>query len=431
MKQPKAGDKVSVVFKNKNESPVEGILMPRAEILSDGFVVVKLKSGYNIGIEKKRIKSIEIIEKYDGKKKSKEPIMQKANLPRISILHTGGTIASKVDYRTGAVVARFSPEDLLEMFPELGDIVNIQSREIFQMFSEDMEPEHWAILAKEIAEEIKSGVSGVIVTHGTDTMSYTSAVLSFMLKNLPVPVILVGAQRSSDRGSSDAYLNLVCAARFITKSSFSGVGVCMHAGTGDDFCFVHNGVNVRKMHSSSRNAFESINTKPIAKVFHDGNVEFLSEYKTPVDEKFELIDGFEKKVGIVKIRPGITEKEIHFFEKNDYSGLILEGTGLGHAPVTVLDDITKHHKDILDALHKMSKKMVIVMATQCVYGDVNLNVYSTGRDLLNAGVIPANMLAETAYVKLGWAIANTKSIDEARKLFAKSIAGEIVERLSL
>jgi len=420
MKHPNIGDKVSTIFKDKNEKPIEGLLMPRVEILDDDVIVVKLKNGYNIGIDKKKIKSVDVVEKFEQKEPPAKEIMQKASLPRISILHTGGTIASKVDYRTGAVVARFSPEDLLELFPELGDVVSIHSREIFQMFSEDMEPEHWKILAKEIADEIKTGVSGIIVTHGTDTMSYTSAALSFMLKNLPIPIILVGAQRSSDRGSSDAFLNLVCAARFITKCNFSGVGVCMHSGKSDDFCFVHNGVNVRKMHSSARDAFKSINTKPIARVFPDGKIEFLSEYKTPSDDKFELKSDFENKIGIVKIRPGISEKELRFFEKNDYKGLILEGTGLGHAPVTVLD-----------TLRKMSKKMIIAMTTQCINGVVNMNVYSTGRDLQNAGVIAANMLPEVAYVKLGWALANSDSEnDGAKELFAKNIAGEIVERLS-
>ena len=399
MVNPKPADKIKVILR-RNKKEIEGILMPRAKLFSDDMLVLKLSNGYNIGIEKKSIAEIRLIEKYKERGgNEEEEIKIKQSLPTISILHTGGTIASKVDYRTGAVVAKFSPEEIIKMFPELTEIANIQSRLVFQMFSEDIEPEHWGILAKEISEEIKKGINGILITHGTDTLSYTSSALSFMLRDLPVPVILVGSQRSSDRGSSDAYLNIISAARFIANTDFAGVAVCMHATSSDICCYIHHGTNVRKMHSSSRDAFKSVNTIPIAKVFVDGNIEFLVEEYGKRDKKsLILMNNFDRKIGGVKIRPGISYNELNFFEKRGYRGLVLEGTGLGHAPVNVLDKYTRHHKKILSTLKRMSKTILVVMTTQCIYGDVNMNVYSTGRDILYDVIIPANMIPETAYV---------------------------------
>lgn len=431
MPKPNPSDKIEILLKD-TEKPIEGILMPRAELLADDILVIKLSNGYNIGIEKKKIAKIKILERYKSVEPEIKDIQQRGNLPKISILHTGGTIASKVDYRTGAVVAKFTPQDIIEMFPELAEIANIKSRLIFQMFSEDFEPEHWGILAKEALDEIKEGAGGVIITHGTDTMAYTSTALSFMLQNLPVPIIIVGSQRSSDRGSSDANLNLVSAVRFIANTDFAGIAVCMHATSSDKFCYIHKGTNVRKMHSSARDAFKSINSKPIAKIFLDGNVEYLiDDYQKKSDNAVILRNNFEKKVAIIKIRPGLNPNELKFFERNNYRGIILEGTGLGHAPVNVRDKYTKHHKRLLQLIRRLSRKMLIAMATQCIYGHVNMNIYSTGRDLLSAGVIPASMMPEVAYVKLGWALGNAKNLENAKELFLKNIVGEISERLNM
>jgi len=422
----KIGDKIRVITKDEN---LEGIFMPS----DDKKVVLKLNSGYNIVVDKNKIKKTEVIESYKEEKivKEKDFTFNK-NLKTISILHTGGTIASKVDYRTGAVSARFDPDELIQMFPELKNICNIKSKLIFQMFSEDIEPKHWSILAKEIEKEIKNKVDGIIITHGTDTMSYTSSALSFMLQGLNIPVILVGAQRSSDRGSSDAGLNLICAAQFITKSDFVGVGVCMHESMEDKTCLIHKSVKVRKLHTSRRDAFKSINSKPIARVDINGKIEFLSEYIKKVkkgNRKLEVKTGFENKVGILKTRPGMTNKELEFYK--NYKGLIIEGTGLGHMPVDVVDQYTKEHKLILNSLKKLAKKIPIVMCSQCVFGRVNMNVYSSGRDILNAGVISGeDMLSETAFVKLGWLLGNYKDKNIVKMLMKENLVGEISERNS-
>ncbi|MBI5061256.1 MAG: Glu-tRNA(Gln) amidotransferase subunit GatD, partial [Candidatus Aenigmarchaeota archaeon] len=353
-----------------------------------------------------------------------------SNKPTIVILHAGGTIASRVDYRTGAVTPLFTADDMLEMFPEIAGYANIRTHIAFQMFSEDMEPEHWQILARKVAEEVGEGCNGIIITHGTDTMHYTSAALALMLQNLPIPVLLVGAQRSSDRGSSDAAMNLICAANFIANSDFAGVAICMHSSPNDDFCNILPACKTRKIHTSRRDAFQAINDRPIAKVnFATGKIEFMKEYaKKNASKIVKLEDRFDKKIAIVKLFPGFRAEYLAAYD--NCHGIILEGTGLGHAATNVLDDFTQHHSELLKKLEQMSKKGIfIAMTSQCIFGRVNLDVYSTGRDLQKAGISPAYMLSEAAYVKLGWVLGHTRDPHDIRKMMNTDYAGEIIERI--
>ena len=280
--QAKTGDNVIVDTKDKE---VKGILMPVPE--SEGEVVIlKLESGYNIGIDKKDVKEIKLVKSYSEKKQKTAEIKQNKKLPTVSILHTGGTIASKVDYKTGGVIAKFSPGEIIGMFPELTKIANIKSRKIASMQSEMMRFPHYNIMAKEIEKEIKSGTDGIIITHGTDTMHYSSAALRFILEDLSVPVILVGSQRSSDRGSSDAGLNLISACYFIANSDFADVAICMHENLSDESCLILPALKTRKMHTSRRDAFRPINTTPVARVnFNDKNISFMKKGYSKKDNK--------------------------------------------------------------------------------------------------------------------------------------------------
>jgi len=270
----KAGDRVKVITSDEIR---EGILMPNEETDS---VVIKLDNGYNVGIDRKSVKEIKIVEKYKAKEEAaKKEIKKDSKKPTIAILHTGGTIASKVDYRTGGVVARFSPEEILEMFPELNDIANIKSELISNMFSEDIRFKHYSLMCKAIKEEVKKDIDGIILTHGTDTLGYSSAALSFALENINIPVILVGSQRSSDRGSSDAAVNLICAAQFIAKTDFVGVAMCMHESTGDNNCLIMPACKTRKLHTSRRDAFKVVNDKAIARInFETRKIDFIKDY---------------------------------------------------------------------------------------------------------------------------------------------------------
>lgn len=340
--------------------------------------------------------------------------MKNIDKPKISIIATGGTIASRVDYRTGAVTPITTAEDLLTAIPELKEIAEIKARTALSIFSENMQFEHYKKIAKAVAKE-KS--DGTIITHGTDTMHYTSAALSFMLQNLPTPAVLVGAQRSSDRGSSDAALNLICAALF-AKSDAAGVFVCMHENESDKTCLAHSGIAVRKMHTSRRDAFKSINRNPIARIdYENRRVNFLEKVqKRDENKKTKLFPKMEEKVALVKTHPNINPDIIRFFMDKKYKGIILEGTGLGHVPET----LTPILKDACE-------KMVVCMASQCIFGRVNMNVYSTGRDLLAAGVIPCEMLPEVAFIKLAWLLGNFPK--KARELLGKNLVGEIPGRI--
>lgn len=418
---PNPGDKVKVITKETSE---EGILMPSPD---ENTVLIKLSNGYNIGFEKKDVKDIKLIKsKEEIPPPSAKKVSLNPGLKTITILHCGGTIASKVDYETGAVKAKFSPEELLEMFPELGKIANIKSRLVANMLSENMRFAHYNIIAKEIEKAIKEETNGIIITHGTDTLHYTAAALSFALENLPVPVLLVGAQRSSDRGSSDAFLNLKCAVQFISKSDFSGVAVCMHAHTDDTLCAILPGVKARKMHSSRRDAFKAINAEPIAFVDGQGKIEWKNKNYFKFEKKNLNLELFNPnlKLGILKSHPQMFEEEIKAYDTFD--GLILEGTGLGHFPIEKYDNYTKEHDLIFKEIEKLAKRILVVMATQAIFGMVNMNVYSPGRRLIEAGVLGngLDMPPETAFIKLAWLLSNYPK-DEVAKLFSQDFRGEI------
>ena len=413
------GDVVRVVeSENGTTVEYEGIVMPPYELSSGETLTLKLDNGYNIGILVDNIVEIEVLEKAKpGEKKEFKAVLPKnPELPNVAILGTGGTIASRIDYKTGAVHPAFTAEELALAVPEIFKLANITPKLIMNILSEDMRPEYWRKIANEIAKALNSGEDGVVIAHGTDTMAYTAAALSFMLGNLHKPVILVGAQRSSDRPSSDAAMNLTCSVRMAT-ANFGEVAVVMHGETGDTYCLAHRGTKVRKMHTSRRDAFRSINDIPVAKIWADGRIEFLREDYRKRSEGEVFVDGeMEEKVALVKSFPGMQKEILEFFIDKGYKGIVLEGTGLGHVPTYLIDTIERATQE----------GITVCMTSQCLYGRVNLNVYSTGRRLLRAGVIPCeDMLPETAYVKLMWVLGKTQNQEEVRKMMLKNYAGEI------
>ncbi len=419
------GDKVKVTSKKE---VVEGILMPSFE---KEVVLLKLPTGYNIGLEEKDITKIEVLEKAKEGKKAEKPLSQPKALPTLALLHTGGTIASKVDYRTGGVVASFSPEELLQLFPELGNVANLQSELVAKMWSDDLRFPHFSLLAKKIEEQVKKGVAGIIIGMGTDNLAVAAAALAFIVENSPIPILLVGSQRSSDRGSADAAMNLICAAEFATKADFSGVALCMHSSESDEECYILPACKTYKLHSSRRDAFKAVNSEPIAKVnYRTREIKFLQKEHPHRSSIESLIKPkMEEKVGLLKIHINMFPEQFEFFK--GYKGLIIEGTGLGHTPGQAPNPECEIHKKIYPALKRViDSGCIVVMTTQCLFGGVNMNVYDKGRDLLELGVIPGkDMLANTALVKLSWLLANYKPA-EVKKLMEKNLRGEINERLS-
>jgi len=427
-----AGSKVRL---NSVQGEFDGLII----LDSNREVVLRLENGYQARFLRDEIKSITVLKgaSTSGREKTtKNPSKEQRpipGMPIISILHAGGTIASRVDYETGAVKAKFSPEEILEMVPELSEIGNIRSRLVRNMMSDDMRFAHYNLLADEIKREVESGVNGIIITQGTDTMHYTAAALSFALENLPVPVIIVGSQRSSDRGSSDAALNLISAAYFIAKSDFAGVAICMHHSTNDDECAILPGCKSRKLHTSRRDAFRAVNSSPIAIVnYKEKKVEFIPETysKRNAERNLRVLHFKENlKIAIVKAHPNMHAEEIERF--SDYDGIVLEGTGLGHMPITKSDEFTAEGEKIFRAIELVAKNSVVVMSSQTIFGRVDMNVYSPGRRLIAAGVLGnySDMTPETTFIKLAWLLSNyTKDEIKEKNLIIKNFRGEISER---
>ncbi len=414
------------VVKLKDKSVMEGVFVSETSI----HVFLKLKSGYNAGFEKKNITEYkEVVDRKISRDKKVTKKYDSKKLHKILILHTGGTIASKVDYSTGAVTPRFSPEDLVGMYPELMDLASVESKLVSNIPSDDMNFHHYNMLGKSIVEALKDKkIKGIILTHGTDTLHYTSAALSFALECVPIPIVLVGSQRSSDRPSSDAALNLLSAAYFITNTKSSGVYICMHENMNDEKCVLLKGVNAKKMHSTRRDAFKSINTKPFATIdFNNKKIDYKDEASS-THGNFSFKPFNEKiRVGIIRSRPGLAPEELKPYEKFD--GLVLEGTGLGHFPIGFIDKSTEHNKEILSFIKDFADKKVLCMTTQTIRGRVNLSVYSPGRALKEAGVLghDLDIITETAYVKLAWLLSNY-SRNEAKKLYHANLRGEISKR---
>ncbi len=417
-----------VKLTTKDSKVFEGIVLPDT---NSKKVVLKLDSGYNIGILISNIKEVKILSKPKKnitKKKTTAKINKK--LPTISILHTGGTIASEVDYETGAVIAKFTPEELLSKFPELKTVCNINSSLIGNMFSEDMRFSHYNKLLTAIQKEIKKGADGIIITHGTDTLAYTSAALAFALEGLNTPILLVGAQRSSDRGSSDAFLNLLGACQYLSNSNFSEVGICMHESSDDKSCLILSPTKTKKFHSSRRDAFQSVNAEPIARVFSDGKYENISKLHST--ESKLTVKPFKEniKVGILKAHPNMFAKEITNYSTG-FNGLIIEGTGLGHLPVNETDKETKENSKILRAIKSLSKSIPVFMTTQTTFGRVNMNVYSSGRKLKEIEISGDynDMLTETAFIKMSWVLSNYPK-SKVNELMNQNLRGEISKRSS-
>ncbi|MCC4766532.1 Glu-tRNA(Gln) amidotransferase subunit GatD [Methanosarcina sp. DH1] len=417
----KQGDRVRI---EKNGTVYEGKVMPSME----GYITIKMNSGYNAGFSTDKVK-ITLLgnngeNKNGGRNGGKGPKtageeVQKSGkkLPKVAILSTGGTIASKIDYRTGAVTSQFTADDILAAIPELREIADFKGRVISSILSENMDSESWQNLARAVVEEIEAGADGVIVTHGTDTMMYTAAALSFMIET-PVPIVIVGSQRSADRPSSDNAMNAICAA-LVAISDIAEVSVVMHGTTSDDFCEIHRGTKVRKMHTSRRDAFKSINSRPIGIVDYDTReIKTFIDYIKRGERPLKFKSGMEPKCALVKFTPGSSPEILDHYIDSGYRGLVLEGTGLGHVSTKWIPRIQK----ATDA------KMPVIVMSQCLNGRICDRVYDTGRDMLKAGAIEGeDTLPETALVKLMWVLGQTDEFDEAVKMLREDLSGEITK----
>ncbi|NMC75680.1 MAG: Glu-tRNA(Gln) amidotransferase subunit GatD [Candidatus Methanofastidiosa archaeon] len=421
--EPEVGDEIIL---KKGDINYQGIVIPSPKKDS---IIIKLSNGYNIGFRKDSVKVISVEKKQKSKIFSEVKFDKRKDLPEISLISTGGTIASRVDYETGGVRWLMKPEEIFFMAPELSDITNFRNIiSPFQIASESMTFECYRILAKEAAKELNSGSKGVIITHGTDTLHYTSAALSFMLQNLSKPVCLVGAQRSPDRGSFDGSMNLICGSYIAGHSDIGETVIVMHGEMDDTYCNVLRGTKVRKMHSTRRDTFRPINTSTLARIYMNGKIEKLSEYRLRNDENEVYPDiEMEEKTAILKAYPNFNPDIFDYYIDKGYKGLVIEASALGHVPTDTIDEKFSWVNSIKRAIEQ---GIIVVFATQCLFGRVNPFVYSNGRIMEEMGVIYVeDMLPETAYLKLSWLLGHTNDYFEIKRNMLSNIAGEINYRI--
>ena len=406
---------------NDAGSVFEGVILPRSETLDGEHIVIKLKNGYNIGVHVSRVASLEELGYKEAIYKIPErefPV--RPNLPKVSLLGTGGTIASRLDYRTGAVIPAFTPGELYGAVPELADICNLTTKKLFGVFSENMAMEQYIVLAGAVGDEIEAGADGIVIGHGTDTMGHTAAVLSFMVQDSPVPVIIVGSQRSSDRPSSDAALNLIHAVRAAAYGDIAEVQICMFGPTSDRYGLLHRGTRCRKMHSSYRSTFRTIGDIPLAMVSRDSFTHLHSDYrKRDRSRKVKIDTAYDDRTTILYYYPGMHPDLVEALVEKGYRGIVIAGTGLGHV-----------NKPLYPALKRAVQAGVhVVMTVQTLWGYAQMYVYDTGRDLMDLGIVPLdNMLPETALMKLSWVLGHTHDHDEVMRMMCHPYAHEITGR---
>ena len=398
-----------------------GTVLPRSENDDDQHIVLKIPTGYNIGLDVVTITSM--VE--TGYQKANYKIPEKQfpysdDKPNVKLFGTGGTIASRLDYRTGAVIPAFSPGELYGAVPELADICNIDTEKLFAVFSENMGPDQYKILAESIGKEIAAGADGIVIGHGTDTLHHTAAALSFMVQDSPIPIILVGSQRSSDRPSSDAALNLIHASYAAGHGDIAETLVCMFGPTSDEYGFLHRGTRVRKMHSSYRSTFRTIGDTPVATVTRKGLTIIKPQYRhRRKDTSVRIIPTFDEKVTMLYYYPHMQPEIMDSLVNAGYRGIIIVGTGLGHV-----------NRELYPALERARDAGVAVFMTlQTIWGYAHMFVYDTGRDMMALGVVPlGNMLPEVAWVKLGWVLGQTQDLEQIKQLMLTPVNDDITER---
>ncbi|MFX0017020.1 MAG: Glu-tRNA(Gln) amidotransferase subunit GatD [Promethearchaeota archaeon] len=411
---------------DQDTSTLKGVILPRSDLADSDFISLKLTTGYNIGFNVMNIHSVRKISHIKGEYKiPKIEVSQNPELPFVPILGCGGTIASRLDYRTGGTIPALTPEELFSSFPEIGKLARIETRLLFDIFSENINLGHYRTILSTIENLIREKKpQGIVLTHGTDTMAFTAAALSFAITNSPIPIVITGSQRSSDRPSSDAYFNLYNSILYASSSQAKrGVVVIMHEESSDTSCAIHNGTRVRKMHSSRRDTFKTIGGDPIGRI-ENGKImhsvdDNHSNFKESEDKRLRISKNFEKNVGLIYHYPGIQPGLIEYHRDAGYKGIVFAGTGLGHVSSNLISVI----EEVID------NGMIIAMTTQCLHGYTNLSVYESGRRLMNAGVIPLfNMLPETAYIKLSYLLGNYQRSIKIKELLTTNLKGEILQR---
>lgn len=329
---------------------------------------------------------------------------------KILIINTGGTL-SAVKKGEG-LKPGLSVRDMQEELQMVSGDIEIEIEDFCSLDSANIFPEDWSVMAQHISE-LRNNYDGIVVIHGTDTLAYTSSMLSYMLRNINIPVVITGSQLSIINPVADAMENCRCAIH-MAASGIPGVFVAFNRK-------VMLGCRASKVRSLSFDAFESINYPNIATISSLG----MKIDTRAVPERsgiFKLSDKYSEKVTMIKMFPGIHRDILESIAASGYRGLYIEAYGIGGMP------FIKH--DFIEALDKLIQGgMTVAVGTQCRYEGTKMDVYETGRRALEIGALEAHdMTSEAALTKLMWILGMTTNPSEIRDYYSMNIAGEMTPR---
>ena len=298
---------------------------------------------------------------------------------------------------------------LLERIPELSILADVDVLPLANVDSSNVQPDLWLKIAKAIYERINS-YQGFVVTHGTDTLSYTAAALSFIIEELPKPIVVTGSQVPLEEIGSDGRENLINSFR-VAISDIAEVAVVFGSS-------IIRGTRAKKTSAFDMQAFASVNSPPLGTI--GLSIKFSNDVKTRCKRKALLRPFLNTNVAMLSVYPGLKPAVLSYLAST-HDGIILEGYGAGNIPTEGLS--------LVAAITEASDRQIpVVVCTQCLVGSTEMELYQVGRAALNAGAIPAmDMMPETALVKLMWVLGQTHDLKTIDSMMQKSFVGELHE----